>query len=128
MQVTLEKVFKSVKETKFGPKLSVGLKIKETTAQDINGDSVTINDRYINGWFKQDFNFEHEAGDVIDILLTTRNEYLDFTLPEVAAQRKGGDPSLGPRVAKLEKQVAELIAHLAIEEEEEADALDPDNF
>lgn len=125
-KVTLEKVFTKVKETKFGPKLSVGLKVKEASVEDINGIKVQVNDRYINGWFKQDYVFPHKEGEEIEILLTTRGEYLDFTLPEIAAQKRGGDPSLGPRVAKLEKQISEIIAHLKIEEEEILE--DPNDF
>ncbi len=125
-QVTIEKVFTKVKETKFGEKLSVGLKIKESSVEDLNGAAVQVNDRYLNGWFNKDYKFPYKEGDEVDIIITTRGDWLDFQLPEVAAMKKGGDPTIGPRVTKLEKQMAQVLAKLAVDAGEEPD--DPDDY
>lgn len=104
-QVTLTRVVSNVKETKFGKKLSVGLKIKESTVRDINGSDVAVNDRFINGWFNEDFKFEPKEGDVIDILIATRGEYLDFKLPGVGKPPVADTSALVDRIIKLEQAV-----------------------
>lgn len=122
MKVTLEKVFKNVKETKFGPKLSVGLKIRESKVTDIEGKEVIIGDRYLNAWFKPDFVFNHDVGDTIEILVKQRGEWLDFTLPK-PGENAGALAELAARVAALE-------AHCGITrtEPEPEPASDPDDF
>lgn len=105
MKVTLTRVVSNVKETKFGKKLSVGLKIKETAIQDINGTTIAVNDRFINGWFNEDFKFEHKEGDVVEILIATRGDYLDFKIPGVGKPPAPDMGSLIDRIVKLETAV-----------------------
>ena len=108
-KVTLEKVFTKVKETKFGPKLSVGLKIKEATVTDVDGVEVQVNDRYLNAWLKEDAVFPHKEGDVIEIAVKQRGEWLDFSLGAF----KGGTSSDGPRLAAIEARLSKLEAQMA---------------
>lgn len=120
MKVTLEKVFKNVKETKFGPKLSVGLKIRESKVTDIEGKEVIVGDRYLNAWFKPDFNFAHDVGDSIDILIKQRGEWLDFSIPK-PGENTGALADLAARVARLE-------AHCGLTTTEPEPPSDPDDF
>jgi len=114
-KVTLEKVFTKVKETKFGPKLSVGLKIKEATVTDVDGVEVQVNDRYLNAWLKEDAVFPHKEGDVIEIAVKQRGEWLDFSLGAF----KGGTSSDGPRLAAIEARLSKIEARLDGADEDE---------
>lgn len=114
MKVTLKKVFANVKPTKFGDKLSVGLKIEEPVVTDIDGNSVTIGDKYLNAWFKQDFTFPHKEGDVVEILIKQRGEYLDFMLPGVGKAPTVDNGSLIERISKLEGEMKVVLAHLEL--------------
>lgn len=100
MIVTLKKVFTSVKTTKFGDKLSVGLKIEEPTVTDINGQPITVGDKYLNAWFDKNFIFPHTEGEKVDILITTRGEYIDFKLPGIG---KPPAPDLGSIIDRIKK-------------------------
>tara|TARA_R100001086_G_C11848217_1_gene261010 strand:+ start:2259 stop:2627 length:369 start_codon:yes stop_codon:yes gene_type:complete len=122
MKVTLTKVYTNVKETKYGEKLSVGLKIAEKQVNDIDGNSIDVNDRYINAWFPKDTEFAYSEGDTIDIRVKQRGEYLDFQL--VDGLPKPG-AALEARVAKLEKQMAELTGGEVVDEDKQED---PDDF
>lgn len=131
MKVTLNKVFTSVKETKYGEKLSVGLKINEKQVNDIDGNTVDVNDRYINAWFPKDTRFPYNEGDTIDIRVKQRGDYLDFQLindmpkPGQAAVSDTRISNLESRVAKLE----EIIANTpAVSDPTETVPDDPDNF
>ena len=122
--VTIDKVFKNKKTTKFGEKLSVGLKIKETTVKDINGEDVTIGDRYLNAWFPADYDFTPQAGDTIDILVKQRGEWLDFSTKEQAANSKSGQAD---RLTALEARVRKLEEAAALDRGESiADEVEPD--
>ena len=109
--VTITKVSSNVKETKFGPKLSVGLKIKELVVQDINGEAVNVGDRYLNAWFPKDHVFKYKEGDKIDIIVKQRGEWLDFMTKEQAEKSKTGVGDIlkdhESRIQKLEAALAE---------------------
>ena len=124
MQVTLTRVSKNVKETKFGNKLSVGLKIKETEVTDINGTKVAVNDRFLNGWFNEDFKFEPQEGDVIDILITTRDNYIDFKLPGVGKPPAPDMSAIVERIARLES----VVYGTKENNKSEPEAVDPNDF
>lgn len=106
-KVTITKVFQSEKETKFGPKVSVGLKIEEPNVTDLNGESVDIKDRYINGWFPKGYEFPFQEGDIVNVIVTERGEYLDFKIPEGSTL---GEGSITARVLKLERLVKTLMS------------------
>ncbi len=133
MKVTLEKVFANVKENKFGPKLSVGLKVREPMVLDINGNEHSTEGRYINAWFDKDFIFPHKEGDVVDLLIVERNGYLDFKLPGVG---KPPTPDMGSfieRLATVEGQVSAILKHLELNttapaKAEEDVQVDPEDF
>ena len=124
MKVTLDKVFKSVKETKFGEKLSVGIKIKEATVHDINGDEVTVGDRYINAWMPKDAQFNYEAGQVINIQVKQRGDYLDFKMVDGQQPSTPSTSGLEERVKRLEEAV---FKDEPVDSEPET-APDPDDF
>ena len=137
-KVTIKKVFSNIKETKFGPKMSIGLKVEETTVSDINGEDIEIKDRFINSWFPKDFTFPFQEGDIVNVLITSRGDYLDFKLPENATS---GDMSITSRVLRLETQMKGLLDsektvdeyHKAVEEAVKVDPTEPvvdpsDNF
>lgn len=133
-KVTINKVFQSEKETKFGLKVSVGLKIDEDTVTDINGEDVEIKDRYINGWFPKGYDFPFQEGDVVNVLVAVRGDYLDFKLPDNATS---GEMSITKRVLRLEKQMKDLTEGKVVKKEVketeptmdgEVDVADPDDF
>ena len=105
-KVTIKKVFQAEKETKFGMKVSVGLKIEEETVTDVNGETVEVKDRYINGWFPKGYEFPFQEGDIVNILIAERDVYLDFKIPDGSTS---GDMSITSRVLKLEKQMKGLL-------------------
>lgn len=127
MQVTLEKVFANVKENKFGPKLSVGLKVKESTVTDINGTVHNVEGKYINAWFDKDYTFPHKEGDVIDIMIVERNGYLDFKLPGVGKPPTPDTGALIDRIVKLENAVFGA-QEAKKEQESQPEAVDPEDF
>jgi len=132
-KVTLKKVFQSEKETKFGMKVSVGLKIEEETVTDINGEDVEVKDRYINGWFPKGYDFPFQEGDVVNVLVAVRGDYLDFKIPDNATS---GEMSITKRVLRLEKQMKDLTegksekkeTEPTMDGEKEVDVADPDDF
>ena len=108
MKVTLKKVFTNIKTTKFGEKLSVGLKIEENEVQDINGDTIQVNDRYINCWLPKESTFPYSEGDVVNILVKQRGDFLDFKLadsPQYKPGVKQDNSDLERRVKALEDKV-----------------------
>lgn len=127
MLVTITKVYSNVKTTKFGEKLSVGLKVQEQTVTDINGDSHTVGDRYINAWFPKDFVFPFREGDKAELLIKERNGYLDFAIPGVGKAPAPDVSSLVERIKKLESAVFGDSAKPA-EVAPEPEVADPDDF
>lgn len=113
MKVTLTQVLSKAKETKYGMKQSVGIKIQEETVLDINGETVEVNDRYLNGWFKEGYEPPFTIGDTIDIVVKQRGEWLDFSLP------KAGESDNSTRILELEAEVGRLRKLLAAYEETE---------
>lgn len=121
-QVTLKKVFSNVKPTKFGDKLSVGLKIEEATIVDINGQTITVGDKYLNAWFDKGFIFPHKEGEQVDLLITTRGEYIDFKLPGIGKPPAPDTSALVDRITKLEAAV------FGPKTAPEPDIADPDDY
>lgn len=128
--VTIARVVNSIKTTKFGDKLSVGLKIKETEVVDINGTKVPVNDRFLNAWFNPEYKFEPKEGDVVDILVSQRGDYLDFKLPGVGKPPAPDMSAIIERIAKLEAVVYREQAGLVTVSDpaDEPEAVDPDNY
>jgi hypothetical protein len=118
MKVTLTKVFTGVKETKYGEKLSVGLKIAEKTVNDIDGNTVEVNDRYINAWFPKNTHFPYSEGDTVDIRVKQRGDYLDFQLiDKLEETNTSGNKNLEDRIFKLEDRISAIEDQLACDPE-----------
>lgn len=124
-KVTLTKVFTGIKETKFGNKMNVGLKIQEDKIKDINGQDIVVGDRYVNGWFKEDFTFPYSEGDVVDLLVVVKGEYLNFSLPGVGKPPAEDTSILKARIKELEAEIAALNNPLGSQDEEMED---PDGY
>lgn len=90
--VKIEKVFRKEVETKYGTRESVGIKPATDVVQDINGDDITMDGRWINGF--RDSNGETDKwqdGMTVKILIVTKKytrkdgtegEAVNFKLPE----------------------------------------------
>lgn len=105
-KITIKKVFSNIKDTKHGPKTSIGLKVEEEIVTDINGEEIKLGERFINGWFPKDFTFPFQEGDIVNILMTTRDEYVNFKLPESSTS---GDMTITSRVLRLEAQMKQVL-------------------
>jgi hypothetical protein len=104
-KVTIDKVFTKQIETKRGPRLSVGLKVKDATVQDIDGESVAVTDRWINGFFDAGFTVPFKEGDEVELLIVQKDQYLNFTLPGVGKAPAPDTAKLLERIKKLEVAV-----------------------
>lgn len=102
MIVTLDGVSRNTKDTQYGPKEQLGIKVVESKVFDINGLEITVSDRWLNtyntkgteGWDK---------GMKVNVLITEKDgKYLNFKPADAGAQ----PPSeLEVRVKRLEDKV-----------------------
>lgn len=122
-KVTIEKVFSDEKETKFGKRTQLSIKVKESTVKDINGTDVSVAGKYIRGFFPQGFIAPFKEGDETEILLVQKGEFLNFNIPGVGKPPAPDTSNLVDRIAKLE---AAVFGGTVVPEPEEA--VDPDNF
>ena len=105
-KVTIDKVFTKQIETQRGARLSVGLKIKEGSVKDINGQDITVNDRWINGFFDPKFTVPFKQGDSAEILIIEKDgKYLNFSIPGVGKPPAHDMSLLIDRIKRLEDAV-----------------------
>lgn len=105
-KVTIDKVFTKQIETQRGARLSVGLKVKDSSIKDINDKDIAVNDRWINGFFDTNFVVPFKQGDTVELLIIEKDgKYLNFSIPGVG---KPPAPDMGlliDRIKKLEDAV-----------------------
>lgn len=105
-KVTIDKVFTKQIETQRGARLSVGLKVKDSSIKDINDKDIAVNDRWINGFFDTSFVVPFKQGDTVELLIIEKDgKYLNFSIPGVG---KPPAPDMGlliDRIKKLEDAV-----------------------
>lgn len=65
MKLTITKIFRKEKETKYGPKVSVGIKTAE------------YGDKYLNGW-EDDHNKHWQEGMEVNAEIKTNGDFLNF--------------------------------------------------
>lgn len=100
MKVTIDAINRSQRETVRGIADTVGLKIVETTIQDINGKDIQVNDRWLNT-FKVEGTQAWDKGSVVNIKVIEKDgKYLNFT-PVIGVDTD----DLNARVTKLEGAV-----------------------
>lgn len=102
MLVTISKINRGVKETKYGNKRSVGIQIAEDTVKDINGNNVSIGGRWLNCLYdeKKDNGSENwDSGQQVEVQIKVNGEYLNFS------PVSGQEADLLGRVKKLEEAV-----------------------
>lgn len=104
-KVTIDKVFNDAKETKFGPRAQLSIKIKESVVKDINEQDVEIGGNYIRGFFPAGFIAPFKQGDVVDLLIIKKGEYLNFTIPGVGKPPTPDLQNIVERIKKLEDKV-----------------------
>ena len=131
-KVTIDKVFSDAKETKFGKRTQLSIKVKESTVKDINGVDIKVDGKYIRGFFPEGFVAPFKDGEQAEILVLQKGEFLNFSLPGVG---KPPAPDVGvllERIATLEGQMKVVLNHLQLKavktEEPEVDSVDPDDF
>lgn len=120
MKVTISRIVRGDKDTKFGTKNSVGLKIQETTISDVNGNEVEVNDRWLNCLYDLNRQNGTEAwndGDSVDIDVTVNGEYLNFRPSSADSVRASNN---------LEERVKKIEEHLGFNKDNVVE--EPDNF
>lgn len=116
-KVTIDAINRTQKETKYGLKDQVGIKIVEATTTDVSGNTVNINDRWLNT-FQAQGTEKWSKGDVVSIdLIEKDGKYLNFK-PSSADSMAVTDLEL--RVKRLEEKVfGDVASKVATPEVEE---------
>lgn len=105
MIVTIKGIYRDEKETKYGKKDQVALKVEENEVIDQDGTSIQVGDRYIRGLFApgQSGTEEWENGDQVNIRIAQSGDFLNFKMAD------GDQPTqktpLVDRVKRLEDAV-----------------------
>lgn len=101
-KVIIEKVFRGEQETKFGTRNKLGIKVKGDSLKTDTGSIVDPTDKWLSFMYKGSEDMGSggwEAGMEVDVTITQKGEYLNFT-PKVASAS-----DLEARVSKLEDAV-----------------------
>ena len=124
MIVTIDGINREVKTTQYGDKQRVGLKILETSVIDLNGTTIPVNDRWLNGMLKPTGNGTEawKKGDQVNIKIVQKGDYLNFT-----PIFDGATPSAGNSPSALQAQVDDLSRRVnALEIELRGTKVEPD--
>lgn len=124
MQVTIDGINREIKTTQYGEKQRVGLKILETSVIDLNGTTIPVNERWLNGMLKPTGNGTEswKKGDQVNIKIVQKGEYLNFS-----PVFDGAAPTHSPSSSGLEAQVAEIARRVsAIETELRGGRVEPE--
>lgn len=102
MKVTISAINRTQKQTQYGVKEQVGMKIEESTITDVNGASINVADRWLNSFnTKGTENWDNGMSVNIDVI-EKDGKYLNF---KVGSASSAPSPELESRVAKLEEAV-----------------------
>lgn len=133
MIVTIDGINREMKTTQYGEKQRVGIKIVETSVIDLNGTTIAVNDRWLNGMLKPSGNGTEDwkKGDQVNIKIVQKGDYLNFSpVFDGAAPSPRQGSSLDAEVADLKRRVAAIETSLSGGRvEPETPAIDPrDDF
>jgi hypothetical protein len=121
MQVTIDGINREEKETQYGMKQRIGLKIVESKVFDINGTEIPVNDRWFNGMVALTNNGTEswKKGDKVNIAITQKEgKYLNFKVvrdesaPTPAHTSQSNDAVVADiyaRLATVESQLKSLL-------------------
>lgn len=107
--VTIDGINREEKETQYGMKQRIGLKIVESKVFDINGTEIAVNDRWFNGMVALTNNgTEHwKKGDKVNIAITQKEgKYLNFKVVR-------DDSAPAPVAQTNDAVIADIYARLA---------------
>lgn len=103
MIVTIDGINREEKETQYGMKQRVGLKLVEQKVFDINGTEVQVNDRWLNGMLSLGNNGTEnwKKGDKVNIAITEKEgKYLNFKVVRDDSAPKSSSSSSNDSVLK----------------------------
>jgi hypothetical protein len=100
-KVTLEAVNRSQKETAYGIKTQIGIKISETSIKDVNGNDIIVADRWLNTFTTKGTESWDKGMSVNIDVIEKDGKYLNFK-PGQAAQT---DDAVLARLDRIEAKV-----------------------
>lgn len=120
MFVTIDGINREEKETQYGMKQRIGLKVLESKVFDINGTEIAVNDRWFNGMVSLTNNGTEswKKGDKVNIAITQKEgKYLNFKVVRdesgaVSQPTQSNDSVISDiqsRLATIEAQIKSLL-------------------
>lgn len=128
MIVTIDGINREEKETQYGVKSRVGLKIVESEVFDVNGTKIEVQDRWFNGMLSPTNNGTENwsKGDKVNIAIKEKEgKYLNFTVVRDGSTpvKSTSNPDLSDILRRLE------TVEKALEDLKPQEVIDPtDDF